>query len=176
MLLSRYFRQITAVMIAVTMLFSGSGMIVANAKGNTKDYVWESARNVTSKASQTRINLMYTADRYLGTPYDFGAKYGQTRTFDCSSFVKYVYAKQGIYLPRVSRDQAKYGTYVSKSNLKVGDLLFFRVNSKYRIGHVGIYAGNGDMIHTYGSGGVKYTSINKDFWKKNYVTARRIIK
>lgn len=176
MLLKRYFRQLTAVMIAITLMFAGTGM-VASASGNNKDYIWETARNVTSKASLTRIDVMETADRYLGTPYVFGARYGQTRTFDCSSFVKYVYAKQGIYLPRVSRDQAKRGYWVSKSNLKVGDLVFFTTSySKGRIGHVGIYAGNGDMIHTFGKGGVKYTSIHSKWWKNHYVTARRIIK
>ncbi len=115
--------------------------------------------------------------RFLGTPYLFGAKpYAVSHKFDCSSFTKYVFAHYGISLPRVSRDQAKRGHYVSKSNLRKGDLVFFYVgNNKGRIGHVGIYAGNGQMLHTYGEGGVKFTSIYRDYWKDRYITARRVI-
>jgi cell wall-associated NlpC family hydrolase len=139
------------------------------------------ARRVLSKDDHLRAKIIIKARNYLGTPYVFGAKYGQTRTFDCSSFTKTVFDKNGIYLPRVSRDQAKQGTWVSKKNLKAGDLVFFstppRENRKGfdRIGHVGIYTGNGKMIHTYGDGGVKYTSIYSDWWKDRYITARRII-
>ena len=81
------------------------------------------------------------------------------------SFVKTVFAEYGITLPRVSRDQAKEGKFVSKSNLQTGDLVFFTtVDSGKNIGHVGIYVGNGNMIHTYGEGGVKFTSMNKEWW------------
>ena len=90
---------------------------------------------------------------------------------DCSSFTKTVFAEYGITLPRVSRDQAKEGTFVSKSNLQAGDLVFFTtVDSGKNIGHVGIYVGDGMMIHTYGAGGVKFTSINKEWWADHYVT------
>lgn len=126
----------------------------------------------SSKASA----VIKTANRYLGTPYKFGATYGQTRTFDCSSFVKYVYARNGIKLPRVSRDQALRGTYVSRSNLKKGDLVFFKSagSSSKRITHVAIYAGNNKLLHTYGSGGVKYSTFSS-YWKGRYVKARRVL-
>jgi cell wall-associated NlpC family hydrolase len=120
--------------------------------------------------------VMKTANRYLGTPYKFGATYGQTRTFDCSSFVKYVYAKNGIYLPRTSRDQALRGKFVSRSNLRKGDLVFFKSAGSYskRITHVAIYAGNGKLLHTYGKGGVKYSTFSS-YWKGRYVKARRVL-
>ncbi|KRF04547.1 hypothetical protein ASG89_22155 [Paenibacillus sp. Soil766] len=134
-------------------------------------------RSILSSKDRLKAELILTAQKYLGTPYVFGAKYGQTKTMDCSSFTKTVFAKYGITLPRVSRDQAKEGTFVSKSNLQTGDLVFFTtVDSGKKIGHVGIYVGNGMMIHTYGEGGVKFTSINKDWWADHYVTARRVIK
>lgn len=135
------------------------------------------AKRVLSKADQARVNIILDAEKYLGTPYLFGAKYGQTDTFDCSSFVKTVFAQNGYSLPRVSRNQANEGTYISKSNLKVGDLVFFTTkDSGGKIGHVGIYSGDGMMIHTYGEGGVKYSTIEKGWWKDHYVTARRILK
>lgn len=133
------------------------------------------ARRVLSKEDQLRANLILDARAYLGTPYVFGAKYGQTDTFDCSSFVKTVFAQNGITLPRVSRDQALKGTYVSRSNLEVGDLLFFTTkDSGGKIGHVGIYVGDGMMIHTYGEGGVKYSKMSTGWWDDHYVTARRL--
>lgn len=134
------------------------------------------ARRVLTVADHARAKVVITAREYLGTPYVFGAKYGQTRTFDCSSFTKTVLNEIGITLPRVSRNQSKKGTYVKKSDLKVGDLVFFTTDrTGDEIGHVGIYVGNGEMIHTYGDGGVKYTPIDKDYWENRYVTARRFI-
>jgi len=120
-------------------------------------------------------SLVNYADNYLGTPYKFGASTSTTRYFDCSSFTKHVFKKFGYNLPRTAREQAKVGKYVPRSNLKKGDLVFFKVPSRGSgIGHVGIYVGNGKMIHTYGEGGVKYSSINTTYWKNNYVTARRL--
>lgn len=153
------------------------GEVVTRTLNSSLQNQFISARRVLTKEDHTRAKIIIKAEQYLGTPYVFGAKYGQTRTFDCSSFVKTVFNSIDVTMPRVSRNQAKEGSYVSKKNLQVGDLVFFTTSSsKGRIGHVGIYAGNGDMIHTYGDGGVKYTSIYKDYWDKRYVTARRIIK
>lgn len=135
------------------------------------------ARRVLSEQDRKRVNIILDARKYLGTPYVFGAKYGQTNTFDCSSFVKTVFAENGFVLPRVSRNQALEGSYVSRKNLQVGDLVFFRTkDSGDRIGHVGIFVGDGMMIHTYGDGGVKYSTIEKGWWNDHYVTARRIVR
>jgi len=126
-------------------------------------------------SSSTATSLVNYADNYLGTPYKFGASTSTTRYFDCSSFTKHVFKKFGYNLPRTAREQAKVGKYVAKSNLKKGDLVFFKVPSRGSgIGHVGIYVGNGKMIHTYGAGGVKFSSINTTYWKQKYVTARRL--
>lgn len=124
-----------------------------------------------------RLHIVLTARKYLGTPYVYGAKYGQTDTFDCSSFAKTVYAEHGMELPRVSRDQAKLGDPVDRRDLAVGDLVFFATDeANGRIGHVGIYVGSGRMIHTYGDGGVKYSRIDAGYWDERYVTARRLVK
>ncbi|PYI51281.1 C40 family peptidase [Paenibacillus flagellatus] len=138
---------------------------------------FEGARRILSEPDQMRVQLILTARKYLGTPYVFGADFGQTKTFDCSSFAKTVFAENDMYLPRVSRDQATKGVLVKRSDLKVGDLVFFTTSdSKGKIGHVGIYVGNGRMIHTYGEGGVKYSRMDTGYWDKHYVTARRVLK
>lgn len=172
-------KHIGILTVAGAIAFTGIAPGTVEAHHNSSTSLLNS--NNLSQASKTRLKTIFYGRQYLGTPYKFGAKMGQTRTFDCSSFTKTVYAKIGITLPRVTRDQAKRGTYVSKNNLKVGDLLFFstpgRVNKKGydKIGHVGIYVGHGTMLHTYGEGGVKYSTITKGWWKDHYVTARRVI-
>lgn len=134
------------------------------------------SNQVQSDEETLKAKLIAEAEKHLGTPYEFGAKVGQMNTFDCSSFVKHVFKQIGIELPRVSKDQAKVGRFVSLSQLEVGDLVFFTTpRTGNEIGHVGIYAGNGQFIHTYGEGGVKYTPMDHAYWKSRYVTARRVI-
>jgi NLP/P60 family protein len=82
--------------------------------------------------------VLKIAYNYLGVPYVWG---GTTpRGFDCSGFVQYVYAQRGIYLPRTTYEQVNVGRRVSRSQLRPGDLCHFP-------GHVGIYIGDGMMIH-----------------------------
>jgi cell wall-associated NlpC family hydrolase len=152
-----------------------AGEVVIREITSTYIQRWLGAVRILSEEDQLKAELVISAEQYLGTPYLFGAKMGQTRTFDCSSLMKTIFAEHGITLPRKSINQAKVGTYVSKKNLEVGDLVFFTTkDSGNKIGHVGMYVGQGMMIHTYGDGGVKYVSIYKDWWKDHYVTARRI--
>jgi cell wall-associated NlpC family hydrolase len=66
------------------------------------------------------------------------------------------------------------GSYVSKRNWKTGDLLFFSVSGRRGVGHVGVYMGNNKMLHTFGAGGVKISTINS-YWNSHYITARRVI-
>ncbi|KRE86303.1 hypothetical protein ASG89_09765 [Paenibacillus sp. Soil766] len=129
-----------------------------------------------SITSTTKANsIISLGKRYLGTPYKFGAKVGQTRNFDCSTLTKYIFGKYGISLPRTAAQQSKVGSYVSKKNWKKGDLLFFSVPGRSGVGHVGVYIGNNKMLNTYGAGGVKITTINS-YWNSHYMTARRVIK
>ena len=146
-------------------LFAGLALAVPNEA----DAAWSEA-----KADA----ILKTARSQLGKPYKFGASTSTTRYFDCSSFTKYVFGKHAINLPRTSRDQARQGVFVARSNLKKGDLVFFDVSAKRPgIDHVAIYAGNGQIIHTYQSGvGVTYTKLSKKYWSDRYVTARRVIR
>ncbi|KIL34744.1 glycoside hydrolase [Cohnella kolymensis] len=132
-----------------------------------------SASAATSKADK----IILLGKKYLGVKYRFGAPSGITSAFDCSSFVQYIYGKNGIKLPRVSSTQATKGYKVTKGKLKRGDLVFFRTKrTGSKIGHVAVYLGRGKILHTYGSaGGVTYSSLNSGYWKRNYVTARRVL-
>lgn len=128
----------------------------------------------TVSASTKADQIISLGKHYMGTPYKFGSKVGQTRTFDCSTLTKYIFGKYGIDLPRTAAQQSKVGTYVSKNNWKKGDLLFFSVPGRPGVGHVGVYLGNNKMLNTYGAGGVKISDIN-NYWNSHYMTARRVI-
>jgi murein DD-endopeptidase / murein LD-carboxypeptidase len=130
-----------------------------------------------ASAATNKANKIITlGKKYLGVKYLFGAPSGSTSAFDCSSFIQYIFGKNGINLPRVSSAQALKGVKVAKGSLKVGDLVFFKVaRTGNKIGHVGIYVGNNKILHTYGSTGVTYSSISSGYWKSHYVTARRVL-
>lgn len=123
--------------------------------------------------------VISTGKKYLGTPYKFGASNNTTKVFDCSSFTQRVFRQAvGKVLPRTSRAQATKGIKVSKSNLKKGDLVFFKASTttkSKRITHVAIYAGNNKLLHTYGKPGVTFTSFKGTSWEKRFVTARRVL-
>ena len=82
-----------------------------------------------------------------------------------------------ITLPRVSKDQSTYGTYVSKSNLKEGDLVFFDTDGDNdgNVSHVGIYLGNNQFIHASSSKGKVVISEMSTYYTKAYVNARRVL-
>jgi lipoprotein Spr len=151
--------------------------LALTAVGTIASPVAEAA--VTSTVSTSKANKIISYGKtFLGRPYKFGASMNTTRNFDCSSLMKRIYGKFGTYLPRTSVAQSKMGVAVSRSNLKKGDLLFFSTGSRSNgrnVTHVGMYIGNGTMLHTYGGPGVMYTSINKSHWKNSYLKARRVL-
>ncbi len=131
-------------------------------------------------ATATGYGIVQDAKKYLGTPYKWGSSRYTTRTFDCSSFTQRVFKENGIPLPRGARDQSKRGYWVQKKNLRQGDLVFFstgatdQYSGTRKIGHVGIYYGDGKVIHTWGTGGVRIQRMDSGWWSRHYVTARRI--
>ena len=96
---------------------------------------------------------------------------------DCSMFVKLVYKKLGIELPRTSREQFRVGIKVEKDELIPGDLLFFsRYRNKRRISHVGIYIGDNKFIHFSSSRkGLAIDSLNEAYFRSRFIGAKRIL-
>lgn len=133
-----------------------------------------SSRNIISRKTSNLNKVINDAYSKIGRPYvysDVGNK-----GFDCSGLTYSVYSSSiGIKLERSSRDQVNNGIPVKKSELKPGDLLFFNTSGK-GISHVGLYIGDGNMIHaSSGKGRVEITDINSKYYSTRYVTARRII-
>lgn len=102
----------------------------------------------------------------LGTPYLWG---GTGPRYDCSGLMMKAYASVGISIPRTSKQQSTFGKSVSKSNLQIGDLVFFGSP----VHHVGMYCGNNQYIHApKTSDVVKISSLSG---RKDYTCARRVI-
>ena len=114
-----------------------------------------------------REKIVRTAKRYIGVKYKNS---GSTPFgFDCSGFVKFVYKKNSINIPRNARDQFTFGKKISLKSAKPGDLVFFKILGK-KISHVGIYIGNYKFIHSPSSGKrVSYASIKQTYWKKRFI-------
>jgi lipoprotein Spr len=95
------------------------------------------------------------------------------RGIDCSAFTQRVYKEKfDVKIPRTTRTQVKVGKEIKKSELELGDLVFFKTGRTDR--HVGVYMGNGEFMHA-SIKGVKFTKLDKPFYKKAYWTSRRII-
>lgn len=140
-----------------------------------------SSSSSSSKSSQSgqksakAEKIIQHAKNLIGvTKYKYGANQAPT-LMDCSAFVKYVFGKEGISLKWGTRFLKDAGKYVSKNNLQPGDLILFRVGSSSSIGHVGIYIGDGKMIHNSSSKNVNIASITSGYWEPRYVTARRVL-
>ena len=126
---------------------------------------------VVTSGSGTGQSIVNTAMQYLGVPYVWGGT--SPSGFDCSGLVQYVCKKNGISVARVAADQRNCGTYVSRENLRPGDLVFFAKGGS--IHHVGIYVGNGNMIHAPQTGDVvKISSINTEYRIAQYAGAVRV--
>lgn len=116
--------------------------------------------------SSKRLAIIEYAQQFLGNPYVFGGT-SLTRGTDCSGFVMRVFENFGISLSRTSKAQANNGTEISYSEAQPGDLIFYGRSGVSGIGHVGIYLGNGKIIHAASSrtgiiiSNAKFTSILK---------------
>ena len=118
-------------------------------------------------------NIEQTAKSMLGIAYKYGAN-GPYR-YDCSSFTKHVFLRQGIKIPRVSRDQAKVGQFISWNQLQKGDLIFFDSKKSSRVSHVGIYLNNGQFIHASSSKKrVTISNLNSEYYKNHFKWGRRV--
>lgn len=114
------------------------------------------------------------AQALMGVPYQWGGS--STKGTDCSGFVLQVLAPLGVKLPRVSSDQARVGIPVELNQLQAGDLVFFDIEHRGKIDHVGIYMGNGLFANANSyKGQVALDKLSDQYWSTRYVAARRVL-
>lgn len=120
----------------------------------------------------TRL-LSFIEDWY-GVKYRFG---GDSKTgIDCSAFTRKLMGEVfSVSVGRVVPDQLKAGIEIPKSELRMGDLIFFQTNTGHRKGltHVGFYLGNGNFVHASSNRGVVFDNLEKDYYKKAFRKAVR---
>lgn len=125
--------------------------------------------------------IIRTGLKHLGKPYVFNAPAFQTNCFDCSSFIQYIFSVNGIHLPRNSRQQFMVGQNIPFYRIKKGDLLFFTTKMRMyktdieRVGHVALYLGNNQMLHTSRSGKMVTITEFDGYWRSVFLGAKRVI-
>ncbi|MFD0681964.1 MULTISPECIES: C40 family peptidase [unclassified Paenibacillus] len=194
----KLYKNLINMLLVPTLIFGGlsacSSKKVPNVTDGAKPYATNDARPFKAKEEADNAQWEKTADaiiaegvRYMGVPYVYGAERFNDKAFDCSSYVQYLYAKQGIHLGYNAREQAAQGQDVPFINLRKGDIMFFsdedfpNETGLNKVRHVGIYMGDGHILHTYEEGtGVIISNIHKDkkegeYWYQNYLFAKRLI-
>jgi cell wall-associated NlpC family hydrolase len=161
--------------LAVVATLGGRGVTVRATPRSSRHSPGARLPRATS-ASAARV--LATADRNLGTRYRYG---GSTPAgFDCSGFVQYVFRRNGVELPRTSRQQATAGRALAArvDSLRPGDLMLFS-SKGVRIDHVAIYVGNNRMLHSSaGAGKVVYddlTTLRGKWYLARHVASRRVL-
>lgn len=119
--------------------------------------------------------MIAEAEKYLGYPYVWGGSSPST-SFDCSGFVCWVINHSGV--GNVGRTTAQgifnYTTPIAPSEAKPGDIIFFTgtYDSGSAVSHVGIYVGNGMMIHC--GNPISYASVNTPYWQSHFYAYGRL--
>ena len=126
----------------------------------------------TTTKKVTGQDIISTAKQYLGISYRWGGESAENG-FDCSGLIYMVYKQHNIKINRVAQDMLQDGKEVNLNNLQLGDILFFG-SSIYNIRHVGLYAGDGLMIHSSWGETVKVDRIS-DIQGMSLITAHRIL-
>lgn len=167
-----------------------------NSNSNTSSNSSTTSSSSSSKSAKVE-KVIAAGYKYLGTPYEYGSSRNNTKTFDCSDFVRQAFIDGlGVTLPSDSRKQGAYvkelgNAKTSISQLERGDLMFFMsykgsskssyssVNkSSQTITHVGIYLGDGKVLHTYSNagGGVTTSNITNTQWEYRFLFGGSAIK
>lgn len=126
-----------------------------------------------SKSKIDKAKMGKIIDSYLGAPYQFG---GKTKTgIDCSGLVVQVYKQYaGFNLPHDTKKLYRLVKHIDRDDLVYGDLVFFS-DGWFSISHVGIYVGDGKFVHSTKGFGVIVSSLDEDYYRKRYRSARRVI-
>nr|WP_155060976.1 peptidoglycan DD-endopeptidase MepH [Escherichia coli] len=127
------------------------------------------------KATKVAMNKLM---QQIGKPYRWGGSSPRTG-FDCSGLVYYAYKDLvKIRIPRTANEMyhLRDAAPIERSELKNGDLVFFRTQGRGTADHVGVYVGNGKFIQSPRTGQeIQITSLSEDYWQRHYVGARRVM-
>ncbi len=149
---------------------ASAASLPASASGNTTSAV------PAADAQPSRAELALFALGLVGSVYRVGGDNPQ-HGMDCSGFVRYVYRKvAGLSLPHNAAAISHISEVISKTDLKPGDLVFFKTMKK-AFSHVGIYLGNNQFVHASSSttGSVMVSNLDDSYWRTRFDGARRLL-
>lgn len=127
----------------------------------------------SNKKRPVREMIVEEARSWVGTPYRYGGE--SHKGVDCSGLVMSVFRDvAAIKLPRSSAEQCDYCKKIGRSELRRGDLVFFRTGKSKKVNHVGIYIGNGCMVHSSSSRGVIVSDLDQDYYRRTYHASGRV--
>lgn len=173
---------------------NGTSVIIESTDGDWHQITWgtivgfihkDYVINITKKTVEDMLESMSTptaqahdiisfAMAQLGKSYKRGS--AGPNSFDCSGLVTYIFKNYGVSVPRSSKDYINFGTTIKKEDLLPGDILAFDCSGAIngQISHVGLYIGNGKMIHASTSKrGVIISDINDKYYKPRYIRGMR---
>jgi len=115
--------------------------------------------------------VLQAAQSQIGAPYKYGG--AGPDAFDCSGLVSYAHRQVGVAVPRTAAQQFAAATPVKRGDLRPGDLVFFRLESR-NVSHVGIYAGNDRFVHAPQRGGkVRVASLDEEHFRRSFAGGGR---
>lgn len=157
------------------LIHPGQVLIIPTCSSSRPANAQVKTANLSSRggSDSSARGILTLAASFLGTRYVYGGSGPQS--FDCSGFVAYVYRSAGFNLPHNAATQAAFGSFVERNSLKPADLVFFSYYGSQVINHVGIYVEEDRFIHASVSEGIKYSSLNEDYYQQNYRGAKRLL-
>lgn len=172
-------KNLIAFLVTVVMPIGMGAQTIDALQKDTKATIGDVVATAKDKANVSGEAIIKTAMRYIGVPYRVGTS--SPKSFDCSGFTSYVYKNHGISLLRASREQYTQGEKVAKSDLRIGDLVFFTGRSgKGGVGHVGIVTevdkekNSFKFVHAR-THGVGVDDSKQAYYQSRYVGARRVL-
>lgn len=162
--------SIITIIVAVLLLASCSSSKSVIGCDDNKIYKNEKVKKASDK------DLVKEAKKWIGTKYKYGGH--SLKGTDCSGLVMEIFLNvYNLKLPRSSSEQYNYCKKIKKSQLDVGDLVFFATGkSKKRVSHVGLYIGNDQFIHASTSKGVIISRLTQEYYKRTYYSSGRVKK
>jgi len=168
---STFGKIVVGTVMSVALLLPTTSSFAATTSSSSGQAVKAASMTSAQKADK----VIQVAKSLMGkVSYQYGKNDTKNLIFDCSSFTKYVYSKVGVSIKWGANSAYKQGKPVAKKDLKKGDLVYLSVKTKGKIGHVGIYMGNGKFIHNVNpKSDVVISDLNSGYWKDHYVAAAR---